>query len=286
MFELRKVSIVKRASAWLLDVILLAVLATGSIFVISLICNFNHHREVYAQYNSEWTQFRREYVGDVAEFYGFIYEETDEEGNHYTITKDGKPASLGDVMKALDDSKGEDPETASAYATYQTLTPAAKVNAQFKFILSLLFMMISLGILFAYLILEFIVPMFLKNGKTVGKAVFGICIVRPDCVKITSMALFARTLLGKFAIETMFPVFLIYLFFFGGLGILAIILLAAFLLMNLILLLATKNRTPIHDLLAGTVAVDARLQVIYASEEELVAKKSEQHKQFIENSKS
>ncbi len=286
MFELRKISIVKRASAWLLDAILLAVLATGFMFILSLVCNFNHHQEVYAQYNGEWTQFRREYIGDVAEFYGFTYEETDEEGNHYIITKDGKPASLGDVMKALDDSKGQEPETASAYAKYKTLTPAAKVNAQFQFVLSLLFMMISLGILFAYLALEFLVPIFLKNGRTVGKTVFGICIVRPDCVKITSMALFARTLLGKFAIETMFPVFLIYLFFFGGLGILAVILLAAFLIMNLILLFATKNRTPIHDLLASTVAVDARLQVIFQSEEELIAKKSEQHKQFIENSKS
>ncbi len=285
MFELRKIGIVKRASAWLLDVILLAVLATGFMFILSLICNFDYQQEVYAQYNSEWTQFRREYVGGVAEFYGFTYEETDEDGIHYTITKDGKPASLGDVMKALDDSKGETPETAEAYAKYKTLTPAGKVNAQFKFILSLLFMMISLGLLFAYLVLEFILPIFLKNGKTVGKAVFGIGLVRPDCVKVRTMALFARTLLGKFAIETMFPVFLIYMFFFGGLGILAIILLAAMLLMNLILLFATKNRTPIHDLLAGTVVIDAKTQMIYATEEELIAKKQEQHKQFIENSK-
>lgn len=286
MFELQKIGIVKRASAWLLDVILLAVLATGFMFIISLICNFNRHTELYAQYNGEWTQYRREYVGEVAEFYGFTYEETDEEGIHYTITKDGQPASLGDVMKALDDSKGEDPETASAYAEYKTLTPAVKVNAQFKLILSLLFMMISLGIFLAYLVLEFILPLFLKNGRTIGKAVFGICIVRPDCVKVTHLALFARALLGKFAIETMFPVFLIYLFFFGGLGMLAVILLAAFLLMNTILLFATKNRTPIHDLLAGTVAVDMKLQMIFESEEELIAKKSELHKQSVENSKS
>ncbi len=286
MFELKKIGIVKRASAWLLDAILLAVLATGFMFIISLVCNFNHHQEVYAQYNAEWTEFRKEYVGEVAEFYGFTYEETDEEGNNYTITKDGKPASLGDVMKALDDSKGEEPETANSYAKYKTLTPAAIVNAQFKLILSMLFMMISLGILLAYLVLEFILPIFLKNGKTIGKAVFGICIVRPNCVKVTSMALFVRTLLGKFAIETMFPVFLIYMFFFGGLGLLAVILLAAFLLMSIILLFATKNKTPIHDLLASTVVVDAKLQMIFESEDELIAKKSELHKQLIENSKS
>ena len=286
MFELKKIDIVKRASAWLLDAILLVVLATGFMFIISLICNFNHQQEVYAEYNAEWAEFRRDYIGQVAEYYGFTYEELDEEGNTYTITKDGQTASLGDVMMKLDASQGQDPETAEAYARYQTLTPAAKVNAQFQLILSLLFMMISFGCLLAYLVLEFILPIVMKNGQTVGKRIFGVCLVRPDGVKVTTMALFARALLGKFAIETMFPVFLIYLFFFGGLGILAVILLAAFLLMNLVLFFATKNRTPIHDLLAGTVAADMRLQIIFDSEDELVAKKSAWHKEFIENSKS
>ena len=281
MFELRKIGIVKRASALLLDAILLAVLATGFMFIISLICNYSQEEKLAKQYFNEWEDFRKEYVGAIAEFYGFSYEETDDD---YVITKDGKSASLEDVMKSLVDSKGAGNDiTEKAYETYQTLTPVQKVNLQYKYIYTLLFMIVSLGILLAYLILEFIIPIILKNGQTVGKKVFGICLVRSDCVKITNLSLFARTLVGKFAIETMFPILLVFLFFFGGLGLLAVILFAALLLFNVVLFFATKNKTPIHDILAGTVAVDMKLQMIFESEEELVTKKALQQKENIEN---
>ena len=46
MFELRKIGIVKRLSAWFLDAILLAVLTTGFMFLISLICNFNYEQDL------------------------------------------------------------------------------------------------------------------------------------------------------------------------------------------------------------------------------------------------
>ena len=285
MFELRKIGIVRRASALLLDAILLAVLTTGFMWIVSLICNFSRTQELANQYYSEWEDFRKEYIPGVAEFYGFTYEES-EDGTEYTITKGDAPATLDEVVAKLNSSEGNDPETAEAYEKYLTLTPIRTVNAQYQLVYSMLFMMVSIGLLLAYLILEFIIPIFLKNGQTVGKKVFGICLVRPNCVKITNIALFARTLLGKFAIETMFPILLVFLFLFGGLGILAIILLAAMTILNIVLFFATKNRTPIHDIFAATVAVDMRLQMIFETEEELIAKKSLQHKQFIESSKS
>ena len=280
MFELRKIGIVKRASAWLLDAILLAVLATGFMFLISLICNFSHEQKLAMQYNAEWEDFRKEYIGQVAQYYGFTYESS-EDGEEYTITKDGEPATLEDVMDALTASQGNHPETAEAFEKYLTLTPAAKVNMQTQYVFTLLFMLTSLGILLAYLVLEFILPVIFKNGQTIGKKVFGICLVRPNCVKITNIALFARTILGKFAVETMFPVLLVFLFFFGGLGLLAIILLAALLILNTVLFFATKNRTPIHDIFANTVAADIKLQMMYASDEELAAEKALHQKEFI-----
>ena len=283
MFELRKIGIVKRASALLLDVILLAVLTTGFMFIISLICNYSHEEKLSGQYFEEWEDFRNEYVGGVADYYGFTYEEK-EDG--YVIKKDGIESSLGAVMEKLDASNGEHPETAAAYAKFKSLTPVEKVNAQYKYVYSLLFMMVSLGIFLAYAILEFVVPLFLKNGQTVGKKVFGICIVRADCVKISTLSLFARAFLGKFAIETMFPVLLVFLFIFGGLGILALVLLAAILIMNTVLFFVTKNKTPIHDIIAYTVAVDMKLQMIFQSEEEMLERKTLQHKHTVENSKN
>lgn len=283
MFELQRIGIVKRASAWLLDAILLAVLTTGFMFIISLICHYSREEALATQYYSEWEDFRKEYVEGVAEYYGYTYEVN---GDQYVITKDGAASSLNALMQDLDASNGKDAETAEAYEKFLTLTPVEKVNLQYQYTYNLLFMMISLGILLAFLIMEFVVPVFLKNGQTIGKKVFGICLVRPDCVKITPVSLFARTVLGKYAIETMFPVLLVFLFFFGGIGLLAIVLFAALFILNTVLFFATKNKTPIHDLLASTVAVDMKLQMIYESEEELIAKKALQHKESVEAQKS
>ena len=289
MFELRKIGIVKRASALLLDAILLMVLTTGFIFIISLISKFDHHQKLANEYYNEWEGFRKDYAGDVAEYYGFVYKE---DGENYTVEKDGNKSDLDAVFTKLGKSNGEFDSSipnfekvAEAYDVYMALTPAAKVEAQYKLVESLLFMMISIGLLLSYIVLEFILPLILKNGQTVGKKVFGIALVRVDCVKITTLALFARTILGKFTIETMFPVFLIYMLFFGGLGFISIILLAAMAILNIVLFFATKNKTPIHDLLAGTVAVDMKLQMIFQSEEELIQKKSLAAKDEAEKAK-
>ena len=284
MFELRKIGIVRRASALLLDLILLAVLATGFMFIISLICNYKAEEQLSTQNYTAWEEFRKDYVGDIASYYGFTYEEDGE--TNYTIKKDGEISSLSELVQKLIDSKGEDEAVKEAYDAYMALPSAAAVNMQYRYVYNLLFMMTSLGIFLSFLVLEFILPIILKNGQTVGKKVFGICLVRPNCVRITTMSLFARAILGKYAIETMFPVLLVFLFLFGGLGILAVILFVALGLLNIVLFFALKNRTPIHDLLAGTVAVDMRLQMIFESEEELAEKKALKQKEFIESSKS
>lgn len=274
MIELKRIGIIKRASAFLLDVILLVVLATGFIFLVSLICNYGEEEALAIQYYEEWEDFRKQCVPHVAEVYGFEYAETDA---GYEITKDGKAATLEDVIAALEESEGNDPETATEYEQYQNLTPASKVNVQYRYVYTLLFTMSSVGILLAYLVQEFIIPLILKNGQTIGKKIFGICLVRSNTVKISTVQLFARTFLGKFAIETMFPVLLVFLFLFGGIGALALILVAALLLLNAIVFLATRNKTPIHDIFADTVAVDMNLQVICKSEEELIEKKTLQN---------
>ena len=287
MFELRKIGIVKRASAWLLDAILLAVLATGFMYVVSLICHFEREQKLANAYYAEWEDYRKEYIGGVAAYYGFTYEES-EDGETYTLTKGEAPASLEDVVDALssDENRAESPAMTEAYEKYLLLTPADTVDLQIQLVYNLLFMMVSIGILLAYVCLEFIVPTILKNGQTIGKKVFGICLVRPDCVKITNISLFARTILGKFAIETMFPILLVFLFIFGGLGMLAVILLLALFILNTVLFFATKNRTPIHDIFAGTVVVDMKLQMIYESPEDLIAKKELLHNEYVENLKS
>lgn len=298
MFELKKIGLVKRASALLLDVILLLVLATGFMWLISLICRFKTHVNRYSNYleefNDGFSAFKDEYAKDVCEHYGFVYEEkvevvedkegTENKGKSFSVkTEDGKEVSFDkDVIKKFADDKGEyDSESAdaermtAAYENYSALiTPLSKANWEYELIIRFLFLMASIGFLFSYLILEFVIPIILKNGQTVGKKVFGIALVKPNCVKISILSLFSRTILGKYAIETMFPVLLVFMFFFGGMSWIALALFVAVALFNIILFFATKNHTPIHDIFAVTVAVDIKLQMIYASEEELAQKKS------------
>lgn len=289
MFEPKKIGIVKRASALLLDAILLIVLTTGFMYIISLICNFDREQEIYLQASSEWEEFTEDYGEAIAGYFGCTFEK---EGDVRVMRKDGEEHSFIEVINQFANLNGEidydkpnAEKVAEAYNVYQTLTltPIGKLYAQNNYLFSLLFMMVSLGILLAYLCLEFILPIIFKNGQTVGKKVFGIGVVRSNCVKINILSLFARTFVGKFAIETMFPILLIFLFFIGSIGWLALVLFAAIVILNVALFFATKNRTPIHDLLAYTVVVDVRLQEIFQSEEELNAAKTLQHKDSVVN---
>lgn len=322
MFDLRRIGIVRRASAWLLDAILLAVLTTGLMWIISLICGFSQAQGLATQYYNEWKSFRKEEIPAVAEAYGYVYTETGDDD--YTITKDGAEAgledvtgdlikgvaeyygftytktendgisiskdgaavTLGDVKETLLASSSARPAFADAFIRYTELPSIDKTNHQYEYVYTLLFMMISVGLALSFLILEFIVPVCLKNGQTVGKKVFSICLVRPNCVRIANVALFGRTILGKYAIETMFPILLVFMFFLGGGGIVTVILFAAIFLLNIILFFATKNRTPIHDVIAVTAAADMKLQMIFASEEELNEKKAQLQKEIAERAES
>ena len=162
MFELRRIGIIKRASAWLLDAILLAVLATGFMWIISLICNYNAEENLANEYYAEWEDFRKEYVPGIAEHYGYVYSESEDS---YTLTKDGEDVALGDLILELRETQNRDDAMEKAYEAYLSLVPAEKVNAQYRYVYTLLFMLVSLGILLGYIVLEFIIPLILSKCK-------------------------------------------------------------------------------------------------------------------------
>ena len=151
-------------------------------------------------------------------------------------------------------------------------------------LINLTMIIIIFSVLISYILLEFVLPLFLKNGQTIGKKTFGIGVMREDGVKISPFVLFARTVLGKYTIEFMFPLLIIIMIYFGFLGIVGIIVLLGMLLLQLILLIATYERTPIHDKLARTVAVDISSQRIFDSAEELMEYKQRLHAEAAEES--
>ena len=280
MFELKKIGIIKRLSALLLDAVLLAVLTTGFMCLIGLICKFDKQQDKLTEYGEKWNDYCLTYYGEIADYYGYTFEVGEDKS--FTLKKDGKEELSTSLLSAMLEDKGkklEGTDAYNAYTVYQETPYAHKYDSQFSYVVSLIFMMISIGLLLSYIALEFVIPLFFKNGQTIGKKVFGIGLVKENCVKIKPIALFARTLLGKFAIETMFPVALLYMFLFSGGGILMLILIAALALLDIIMFFVTKNKTPIHDMLAATVAIDMKTQMIYASEDELIAKKTLQDRE-------
>ncbi len=235
--ELQRASVWKRISAFLLDIILLSCLAVGCGYLLAVITDYDGYSQAmdagYAAYEAEY-------------------------GVSFTLTADDYAAMTPEEKENFD-------------AAYAALIADQDVLYNYNMVLNLSLLVTTVGILLAYLILEFGVPLLLGNGQTAGKKVFALCLVRNDGVKVNTMQLFARTLLGKFTIGTMIPVYVIVMLLFNTVGLLGTLLLGILLLLQVILLCATRNHTTIQDLVAGTVVVDMASQRIFGSTEELIA---------------
>lgn len=243
IFDIQKASISKRFFAWLLDVILLAVLAVGIGAGIGSISGYDGHVDtLYAAYDKYEAQF----------------------GIEFNITQEQYQAF-------------SETERAQYDAAYQALTEDEEAMKAYNMVTSLMMLIVSLGILGGYLILEFAVPMWLKNGQTIGKKIFGIALMRVDGVKITPFMMFVRTLLGKYTIETMVPVLIVVMLMFNMISIVGTLIIGLILLAQVILLFANKNRCVIHDLMACTVAVDLSSQMIFDSPEAMLEYKKQRH---------
>ena len=239
IFDLQKASIWKRASAFLFDFILFGILAVGFAFLLSAITNYNKYSDTYSQ---SLEQYEKAYSTS------FGYTE--------------------DEFKALSKQGQEDYMNA-----YNALTEDTQAMYSYKMMVNLIMVITSFSILLSYLVLEFIVPNLFKNGQTLGKKIFGIAVMRTNGVKMNNISLFIRTFLGKYAIETMIPVLIVTMILFNSIGIVGPIVIGLILLLQIILMCATKTNSTIHDLLSDTVVVDFASQMIYDTEEDLIEAK-------------
>ncbi len=243
MYDLQKASMLKRISAALLDLILLVILITGVAFLLSAVLGYDEKSE---RLEAHYETYEKAYGIDF-----------DISANEYEkLSPEQK-----DVYEEADRAFSQDVEVGKAYET----------------VLNLTFIIITFSILLAYLLLEFLVPLFFRNGQTIGKKIFGIGVMRQDGVKLPTVLLFTRTVLGKCTVETLVPVMLVLMMLFGILGIEALVLVGALLLVQLVMIIAFKTRTPIHDKLAQTVTVDLSSQMIFDTPEELLAYKQRIH---------
>lgn len=241
--DLQKASLLKRIAAGIFDGILLCTLAVGFAWLLAALLNYNGCNAVleqgYARYES---------------MYGVEFE-----------------ISEADYLN-LSEQQRSNYDTA-----YKAMISDEEVLQTYNLLLNLSLIITTFGILLAVLALEFVVPLCLKNGQTLGKKIFGIGLVRTDGVQMNNLQLFTRTVLGKFTIEIMIPVYIVMMIFFNSIGIMAAVSLGALLLAQIIALSVTRTHSLIHDLLAGTVAVDLASQIVFRSTEDLIAYKNKIH---------
>ena len=234
--DLQKASLWKRISAGLFDLIMLAILAVGMAALLSVVTGYNSHsqnlEDAYSRYEA---QYGVEFRMTQAEFDALSQEQKD----HYN-------------------------------AAYDALIADDDVVYTYNLVLNLTLLITTFGILVALLLLEFVIPLLLKNGQTLGKKIFGVALMRADGVKVTALQMFIRTVLGKFTIEIMIPVYILLMIFFNSIGIISIAILGGILVGELLTLALSRTNNLIHDSIAVTVAVDMASQRIFETQDEKI----------------
>ena len=235
--DLQKGGMWKRIAAWMFDGILVSILAVGLGVLLSGLLGYDSYStavdEAYRFYEAE---------------YGIVFEITQEEYEHMAEEK----------RQQYDDA-------------YAALTADEEAMYAYNMMLNLSMVITTGAILLAILLWEFFLPLWLGNGQTLGKKIFGLCLVRTDGVKVNTLQLFTRALLGKFTIETMIPVCVLLMLFWGTMDLTGTLILGALLLAQLLCLALTRHNGAIHDLLAGTAVVDMSSQTIFRTTEDLIA---------------
>ena len=236
IYDLQKAGMWKRISAFLFDNILLLVAIVGIAALLSTMLGYDKHSNTLnAAYEKYETQ------------YGITFNTTQEQYNAMT-----------------------EAEKANYDAAYEALTADEEAMYAYSMMVNLMLVILSGAILLAMFIFEFAVPMLFGNGQTLGKKIFGIAIMRTDGVKVSGPLMFIRTILGKFTIETMIPVIILFMMFLGTIGIIGPFIFMVLLVLQCIMLVMSKSGRLIHDYLAKTVAVDMSSQMIFDTVEDMV----------------
>lgn len=235
--DLQKAGVWKRIAAWMLDWILICVLAVGLGAGLSALIHYDNYSQTldacYAKYEAEF-------------------------GVSFDVTQDSYNAMTQEERQAYDNA-------------YNALNADEEAVRAYNMMIRMSLLIITAGIMLAVLLLQFVVPLVLGNGQTIGKKVFGLCLIRSDTVKVNSMQLFARAILGQFAVETMIPLYIVFMIFWGAMDVTGTLVVTALLIGQILCVALTKTNSAIHDLLAGTVVVDLYSQKIFRSTEDLIS---------------
>ena len=246
--DLQKASLWKRISAYIFDTILLVTVAVGIAFLLSALLRYDAH-----------TQKRAE----LRQAYEVEY------GVSFDIAQEDYEKLSEEERKKIDD----------AYALFATDTEVRELDS---LIINLSLLIVVFGLLIPFVGLELLVPMAFGHGRTLGKKIFGVGIMRIDGVKISNFQLFARAILGKYTLETMLPVFLLLLLLLNVMPVAALFGLVVLAFLQVAVIMFSQQHGPIHDVISGTVAIDFASQMIFDTPEQALEYTKKLHAQAAE----
>ncbi|MBQ7830938.1 MAG: RDD family protein [Clostridia bacterium] len=237
--SLQKGSFWKRISAYLFDLILTVIVTVGVATAVSAIVKYDNYSK---ELETHYTKYETLYNTD--------FDMTEEDYNALSETEKAN-------YQAASEAFGKDPAVKAVYAKMFSLT----------------LVILSVSLFVSITLIYFVVPLLFKNGQTLGKKIFGLAVMRTNCVKLTNPILFVRSILGLYTIETMVPVLIVTMIYFGVMGIVGTMTLFLLLGLQVVVMAVTQTNSSIHDLLSDTVVVDMSSQEIFESQEELIAYK-------------
>ena len=236
--DLQKAGIWKRFSAYLFDLMLVVFVTVAGAILFASMFRFDASVKEFAEITVEYE-----------DKYGIDLDISQED---YNALSEAEKAAYDETYKIALEEYSKD----------------GRVSATYGAIVSKTLLIVALSLLFGVAIVHFLFPLLFKNGQTLGKKIFGLAVTRTNFVRLKSPILFARSILGVYAIETMFPAFLIIMILLGKLGIIGVITLLLFLVLQIGVMIYTPTNSSIHDLLADTVVVDMASQQIFETEVE------------------
>lgn len=236
IYDLQKASVWKRAAAGIFDAIILVTLCVGVAFLLSAAFDYDGHNQTF---EACYDKYEKSY------------------GVDFDISSEAYDALSNEEKLNYDEA-------------YKAFVNDETVLYEYEMVVNLSILITTLSVLISYIALELAVPALFGNGQTLGKKIFSIGVIRTDGVKLSSFQLFVRTILGKYTIETMIPVFILMMLFWGMMDLAGAIVVIALLLTELIMITVTNNNSLIHDMLAVTVTVDMSSQMIFESADEKI----------------
>ena len=161
--DLQRANVWKRISAFLFDVILLAIACVLCAWGLSALLGFD------AQYQTLMAHYQA--AADACGLDMSIMTQT--------------YSALTDAQRALVEQAN------AVLAADETAVHA------YGMVIQLSILIVSFGVLSGYLLLEFLVPLLFKNGQTLGKKIFGVALMRNDGVRIGHVTLFCPHSAGQ-----------------------------------------------------------------------------------------